>query len=198
MKDKILLTGSKGYLGGHVLEEFDKYDIYEFKGDTTILENWEKYHHINFKYIMHFGSAAGNEGDDNDNIIPSIDNAIMFANANKSILVEASTEAILKDETPYAKIKKMSHVKVMNQCDRYVSLILPRVYSKDRNKGLIKKIKNNLVPEDDMMKRVCYITIKSFIYQLKQILVMNMNPKSIHRFNNIQCKNIEQIKKIYT
>lgn len=203
MKDRVLITGYKGYLATHIQDNINL-DYIIFDGDTADISNWEKYYYTNVKYVMHFGSV-GSVGSNLDrysdkeiqkSIINSINNAILYCNATKSILIEASSEAILYNgEDSYTKYKKESHVRVLNSCDKYISYIIPRVYSKDRNTGVIRKLKDSLVPLHDMNNIVNYINIKQFIKQFKKELYYNKN--KVVRFKDLHRSTLKTLKETY-
>ena len=79
---------------------------------------------------------------------------------------------------------------IKNTYDNYIILRIPRVYDKKRNKGLMKKLKLNLVAEKDMGKKIEYTTLKNFIDQT--LLVVNQR-NIVYNYNNLEYNSIHYI-----
>jgi len=191
MKRNVLFIGGKGYLGKHLINELNTYTITLFDGRVENIKDFDKYKSQSFDYIFHFGST-NNERSNTSTIIPGTHNVIHFANFIKAKLIYASTKGILQAHNIYEKNKKESTVILLNTCDKYVCLIIPRVYSKDRNSGLIYAIKNNL-PLDN--KRIEYLNIECFVKQTINSLKYN---KICYHYNNLKYNTIQEIKELMT
>jgi hypothetical protein len=69
------------------------------------------------------------------------------------------------------------------------------VYDKTRNKGLMKKIRLNDIPDKDLDKKIKFITLNSFINQTLDVVKQQ---NIIYNYNNLKCETIANIKKLYT
>ncbi len=192
MKDRVLFIGWSGYLGQHILDSkhIKNYDITLFEGRVQNIEDFEKYYHHSFDQIWHFGST-NNKEQYTEYIIPGTHNAISFANAQKAKLVYASTMGILSaDKNSYELAKKTSTVMINNSIalTKRLVLIIPRIYSKDRNSGLVKAIKDN---KSLINNNLQYLTINSFVKQFYISLTKN----GCYYFKNLKKDTVYNIKK---
>ena len=73
-------------------------------------------------------------------------------------------------------------------------LRIPRVYSKCRKKGLMKKLRNNEVPEEDMNKVVQYVTLDEFVDQTLSIL---KESTGTYCYNVLHRNTIQEVKDLY-
>jgi len=191
MKDRILLIGARGYLGSHLLNILvQDYDVEIFEGVVENILNFEKYMQHDFSYIFHFGSP---NDDSNLQKLESLEigtrNCIAFANQQKAKLIYASTKGIMMEyKNKYEQLKKNCTVEVRHSAASYVCLLIPRVYSRDRNHGLIKSIKDGKSLDS---KNIVYLTIHEFIHQtLKSMKLKNI----CYNYNNLTIKSIDEIK----
>ena len=172
MKPRILLTGYDGYLGTHIRtsKQFQEYEFIQFIGDVREIKNWENYKSFRFRYIFHAGSPAGIENYSNEfiktSIITGTKNAVALSNKLDCPLINFSTRGIYNVSNVYEKTKKVSYVEVIHSCNKFINLIIPRVYSKDRTKGLISKLDNI---HKDLDKEIQYITIEDFLDRLYKV-----------------------------
>lgn len=202
MNRKILITGAKGYLASNIIKSivFKDFEFIEFEGDVREIANWDRYKDDTFKYIFHAGSPAANlDNYDNNYIIDSIikgtRNAISLSNHSGSPLINFSTKGIFitTSKNLYEESKKQAFIEVINSCNSYCNLIIPRIYSKDRQKGLIPKLRDGLIPDSELDKRLQYLDLAKFLLQLR----VNLSNKIVH-FKNIKENTIREIKTIYT
>lgn len=89
--------------------------------------------------------------------------------------------------------------------DRLKSCIfrVPRVYSPKRNKGLIKKIKDNKIPDSDLNNKVEFMELNNFLkeVELNIISIITDPDRNLHHVfefkNNLKIKSIKEIKDAY-
>ena len=79
--------------------------------------------------------------------------------------------------------------------NNWVILRIPRVYDKSRKKGLMKKLRLNLVPEEDMNNKIEFLTLDKFI---NQTLKVDNQRNIVYNYKDLYCKKIKSIKKLYT
>lgn len=72
-------------------------------------------------------------------------------------------------------LKHLNATKIREYCKSYTILNIPRVYSKDRDTGLIKALKNKV--EMDKSKILEYIDIKEFVDYT--FMILKQNPKEV-------------------
>jgi len=187
--NNILFIGSRGYLGKYIIDGNTKYNIIEFEGRVEELSNFEKYLNIKFAQIWHFGTP-NNKDANLSSMISGLHNAINFANLKNIKLVYASSVESLKTTNIniYGKIKKQSNVIITNSCNKYMILMIPRVYSLDRNDGLIGAIKEN--KKLDLDKVMMYLHISEFVKQFYNAITQN----KIYHFKHLLKKKIYKIR----
>ena len=190
---KVLFIGHSGYLGQHILNsnKIIKYNVTLFKGRVQDISNFEKYMHYNFDMIWHFGSPNNaNAKDLEKSIIKGTLNVIAFANQQHAKLVYASSQGIFSaNKNQYEIYKKTATVMVANSCEKYINLIIPRVYSRDRNHELIKAIKTN--KPLDLDKEITFLNISEFVTQF--FIALSLKNDN-YVFKNLKRKSIQDIK----
>lgn len=87
----------------------------------------------------------------------------------------------------YLCLKHLNSTKIREFCKSYTILNIPRVYSSDRNSGLIKALKNKV--QMDKSKVLEFIDIEEFVNYTKMILTQK--PKEV--FYNTRKNSIENI-----
>ena len=84
---------------------------------------------------------------------------------------------------------------IQENYENWIILRIPRVYDKTRKKGLMKKIRLNLIPDHDMANKIEFLTLSNFIEQTLKVV----NEKNIiYNYYNLHCNTISNIKKLYT
>ena len=110
--------------------------------------------------IWHF--ASPNSSKNPERLIDSI---ILTYNLIKKFpgirIVFASSEAVNNDDTLYSSVKKTIEKLIIENHKNYLIYRIPRVYSTDRNSGLIKVLKDNKFT-GDMNKTIKFITDDEF------------------------------------
>ena len=64
-----------------------------------------------------------------------------------------------------------------------------------RKKGLMKKIRLDLIPQDHMDRKIEFLTLNEFI---QQTLKVDNQRNIIYNYDNLYCETISNIKKLYT
>ena len=190
MKDRILLIGASGYLGTYLLDTLvQKYDVTIFKGRVENITHVEKYTQHDFSYIFHFGSP-NDDSHDLSNVVQGTRNIIALANQQHAKLIFAGSEAMNElFLNEYGKIKKQLSFEIQQTADKYINLIIPRIYSPDRNHGLIKAIKDS--KPLDLDKVMKFLTPKQFVTQTLYAMKLN---KINYRYKDLHLKSIQEIK----
>lgn len=80
--------------------------------------------------------------------------------------------------------------------NNYIILRIPRVYSRCRQKGLMRKLRDNLIPDKDMTNQVEFITLKDFVDQTLSVLncVQHLPVEIVHEYDITHRETIQQIK----
>jgi nucleoside-diphosphate-sugar epimerase len=192
-----VFTGAeKGFLGGNLKKEINGWNV---DYGNIFIDNF--YLPSKIDNIFHFAGPS----DDYDfmdetktikTIINGTINVLNLAKKNNSKFIFASTLGV---ETPtenvYCTSKFLMEKYIKNNYNNWVILRIPRVYDKTRNKGLMKKIRLNDIPDKDLDKKIKFITLNSFINQTLDVVKQQ---NIIYNYNNLKCETIANIKKLYT
>ena len=178
----VLTTGSNGYLCGNLCNHLD-YNFIHYTDDIRHIDVNKIQQHDE---LYHFACPSDKYDFINNKKLTTsiIDGTLNMINASKkfgSKIVFASSIAIERDPvkypgrewTVYGDLKLAMEHYIKSNCDNYIILRIPRVYSPCRNKGLMKQIKNNVIPEKDYNKEIQYITLQDFIDQTVPVLNEN-------------------------
>ena len=109
-----------------------------------------------------------------------------------SMGVEISSN--IERQQMYNNAKKKCEKLIIGSGKKYAILRIPRVYSKDRKKGLMKQLRENKVPEADFNKMIEYLSIEEFVKQTKKI---KLECNIIH-YTDLSVESIYTIKNLYT
>lgn len=187
---KLLLTGHNGYLCGAIKKKI----THDYVTTENIL-NRTVYPSVNM--ILHFAGPSDdydfkNEANVISSIIDGTKNMIEIAKDNNAWFVFASTLGVLQPNNLYTCCKFV--VEKYIECHYYRSMILriPRVYSRCRKKGLMKKLRRNEVPEKDMNHVVEYLHLGDFVDQT--IPIIDNPVPGIVSYNNLKTDTIQGIK----
>lgn len=207
----VLLTGERGYLLNNLLPfleaNFDK--IITLKAGEDIsdkdLMNEIKYKNENIDCIIHFASPS----DSNDfankqrtcsTMIDGTINLVDIAVYHNSKFIFASSKAVNEVnhsiDNDYAKFKMAMECYITSFLDKVLILRIPRVYSKGRNKGLIKKLKDGTFIGDLNQKIDEVLFLDSFVFQSEMLFNNFFNNKinGIYYYsgtNTYQIKNLK-------
>lgn len=185
---KVLVTGGKGFLLSNILPIYDNWEIIHYKPGR-------EYYGIHL--ILHFASPSDSyDFKDKLNMATSMVDLTLkmidIAYTNKCKLIFASSLAadVLQDD--YGVYKRAMEQYIQASLEDYLILKIPRVYGKDRTKGLMKKIKLNHV--DDWDAQIEYANIDDFVLWFTRIL----NNLGIEYYSgDIKCHSIKQIKELF-
>ncbi len=143
MKDKIFVTGARGFLLSHLIPFLNAEIFYTFKRLEDITED-DMNHCCT---LMHFASPSDSvEFSDHNKtmntMISGSINVFDIAIKRDMKIIFASSEAIYDLKTDNANIYALNKLTMEQYITKHPSLILriPRVYGKDRKKGLMRKL----------------------------------------------------------
>lgn len=192
----VLVTGHNGYLMRHLLPHINGCIIH-YDGDVRTKK---KYSGIDM--IIHFASPSDSEDFKDEKkmretIIEGTKNLLEIAIENDAFFVYASSQAVAEQTDLYGKLKFEAEQIIKANHLKHNILRIPRVYSKDKNKGLIGKLKESLVSDIDKDKIIEFILIEDFIkYTLK-----HLTKRGISEYFNFhvdyQHKSIKEIEKMF-
>jgi len=175
----IILTGNSGFLLRHLLPE-----IMEKTKDTDNI-------------LYHFASPSSSEEfKDYNKMRETLKYSIeMFDDAmkNNRKIIFASSEAVsMKESTYYATMKRLLEFYIEDY-DNKLILRIPRVYGKDRKKGLLKTLKSGTFI-GDKGKKVEYMDIEDWVTETSEIL----EKTGIYHYNKNKRENtIQEIYELY-
>ena len=192
---RIIVTGDKGYLASNIIQTLNKHnEIVSYGGDVRIYKQ-----HENIDVIIHFASPSDiyDFTDQKRTVTTIVDgtiNMLKVAAENSAKLIYASTMGVystVMSNDCYSTCKLAMEHYIKGTYNNYIILRIPRVYSKCRKKGLMRQIRDNIIPEKDMDNNIEYITIEDFIEQTLPILDYN---NITHEYKITQSKSIREIK----
>jgi dTDP-4-dehydrorhamnose reductase len=204
----ILITGDKGFIGKNfinfyklmentdvfiTLDEFKKIHSVDQKRGTEILLNVTK--------IIHCAGVSDIKDFKDTKKITEVmvhltQQLVDIAEQYDIELVFCSSEAADKDLDIYGTYKRAMEFYIKTYLKKYKILRIPRIYDKSRQKGLLRQLKNNEVPEKDFDKEVEFIDLNDFIPQMYHIS-FKKTASRIYYFKKLQTKSIREIKNIY-
>lgn len=190
--NKIIVSGGHGYLLTHVLPYLNNNIIHV--SDVYCYQDF-----LNVDMVIHFASPSDKEDFKkpymHKTMIDGTINMIDLAKRNEAHFVFASTMGVHTLENDYCIFKYAMEKYIQKELNSYSILRIPRVYSKDRNKGLIKQIKQNNINVNDMNNIIEYITIEDFM----EFFFNNYNKQGIFEINQIKYKknSIKQLSELY-
>jgi len=192
-----VFTGAeKGFLGSNLKKEINGWNV--DYGDILV-DNF--YLPSKIDNVFHFAGPSddfdfADEAKTIQTIINGTINVLNLAKKNNSKFIFASTLGV---ETPteniYCMSKFLIEEYIKNNYDNWIILRIPRVYDRTRNKGLMKKLRLDLVPQKDMTNQIEFLTLFDFIEQTLKVV----NERNIvYNYNNLRFDSIKNIKKLYT
>ena len=191
-----LFTGSeKGFLGSNIKKRVKGNNINY--GD--VLEE-NIFLSKKFDKVYHF--AGPSDDFDFKNTKKTIEtitigtmNMLEIAKNNKSKFIFASTKGVENPNNVYCYSKLLMEKYIQKNYDNWVILRIPRVYDKTRKKGLMKKLRLNLVSNKDMDNKIEFLTLDKFI---EQTLKVDNQRNIVYNYKDLYCNTIKNIKKLYT
>lgn len=169
MKSDVLVTGSRGYLASNLIKPLSiRYNVECSHQDIRDITTSER----KYDMVMHFAGPSDDEDfKDKYRVSTTMINGTMnmldVASRDNSTFIFASTLGVEQDDLhkPYILYKLAMENYIKSVYNNYVILRIPRVYSKCRTKGLMKKLRNNTVPEQDMANEIEYLPLSKFVEQ---------------------------------
>ena len=187
-KTKVLISGKNGFLMKNIIKDYN--------WEVSSLIHCGK--HNDQELVLHFASPSDSEGFKETsrlveaNLLLTIA-AVEESNRNKCKLVFASSMAVQEEKSEYSSLKEAAELYIKTYCKDYVILRIPRVYGKDRTKGLMKKIKDGIV-DNYLDEVVQYIDIEDF----KEFFKDSLGKNGIITYDKEFRKNtIKEIKDLY-
>ena len=187
-----LFTGAeRGFLGNNIKKNIN--------GITLDYGNILDKKIINCDRLYHFASPSDDfDFLNNKNTINTIVNGTLnmvdIINENRGKIIFASSIGVESPNNLYRQCKLLMEKYIQDNCNNWVILRIPRIYDKSRKKGLMKKLRLNLVPEKDMNNQIEYLPLNDFI---KQTLEVVNQRNIIYNYKNLKCETIANIKKLY-
>lgn len=191
----ILVTGYRGYLGSRLTKHlYHQYNIIPY---TTDVREYRPFSDIDI--ILHFASPSDSfefrdKQKTSSTIVDGTINLLRVAKHNNAKFIFASTMGVYEHtiNDVYCTCKLAMENYITCNYNNYIILRIPRVYSRCRQKGLMRKIKKGTIPEGDMDKQVEYITLDDFVSQTLPVL----NQSNIVHEYDITCQSsIREIKR---
>lgn len=188
-----LFTGAeRGFLGSNLKKHLT--EIVSDYGDVMEIKP------VKCKIIYHFAGPSDSfdfkqQEKTINTIITGTINMLEIAKMNNAKFIFASTKGVESPNNVYCYSKLLMEKYIQDNYDNWVILRIPRVYDKTRKKGLMKKIRLNLIPEEDMSKKIEFLTLNNFI---KQTLEVVNERNIVYNYKDLHCDTIANIKKLYT
>ncbi len=196
----ILITGSTGFLGEELTTLLFRmgHSTIRFKGRVQDNLNYDNYKGIDI--VLHLAAPSVKEdylSDENvrSSIISGTDNMIKLSNRIGAQLIYFSSEAQNEAKDLYGTCKRISQNTVKEFCNDYKILVVPRVYDKTREKGLIGRIKRDEVPSKDFNKVVEYWTLEDFKKEF--IKIFESQDNGIYEFGINNKNTIKELIDLY-
>tara|TARA_R110000772_G_scaffold141464_2_gene251107 strand:+ start:363 stop:950 length:588 start_codon:yes stop_codon:yes gene_type:complete len=189
-----MFTGAeKGFLASNIKKRIKGVN-YDY-GDVLL---YKEYNHIN--KIFHFAGPSDDFDFNNskkvvDVIVNGTINMLQLAKQTNAKFIFASTKGVETPNNVYCYSKLLMEKYIQDNYNNWIILRIPRVYDKTRKKGLMKKIRLNLIPQDHMDRKIEFLTLDQFI---QQTLKVDNQRNIIYNYDNLYCETISNIKKLYT
>jgi nucleoside-diphosphate-sugar epimerase len=193
---RILVTGHQGFLMQSLIPKLEEVNevIYQ-NGDVRNKKSITEY----IDMVIHFASPSDSfEFEDKkktaQTIIDGTINMLDIAREHNAHFVYASSGAMFSPfENPYGLYKRAMSQYIEDTYDKYTILVIPRVYGVNKTKGLMKKLREDLVPEEDMDTMIEFWDIDDWVeYTLKYML----NQGYLH-YHSGRKESIKTIKELY-
>lgn len=193
--ERILVTGHNGFLCSHLMGALKDNWFTEYGGNVC-----DKRMYAGVDVVMHFASPSQDiEFVDKigtaSTIIDGTLNLLDIAMENRAKFIFASTMGIYHARpglgAVYESCKLAMDSYIQSVYNDYVILRIPRVYGKDRTKGLMRKLREGTVPKKDMSKEIDFITVDEFVEQTLPVLGRE---GYVHEYDVLHRETISQIK----
>jgi len=194
---KILLTGCNGFLGKHLYKALSIHNhVIAYNKDVRlpITSN------LDIDTIIHLASPTDFEDlkDGNKVVTTIIDgtrNMLDLSIKTNSKFIFASTMGVYDKDTEYAygNCKLAMENYITNTNNNYVILRIPRVYGKNKIKGLMKRLRRGMISSADYNNTVDFLYIDEFLNQTVKYID---DTNKIYEYINIKTDTIKNISHI--
>lgn len=198
---KICVTGSNGFIGSGLINRLQRTNQVDQYVDDV--RDTEKFNSVpSMDILIHLACPSDRYGFKNrerlaTSLVDGTINAINVAKKHNAILLYASTMGVyqLDVDTMYRVGKLAMEQYIQSVYTKYIILRIPRVYDMNRDKGLMKMLKMNQVPESDMNNMVEFTTLANFLDDMMLIIEdIEPNLNKVIDFKSTHTKTIKEIK----
>lgn len=163
---RVLVTGQDGFLLRNTLK---------YKQDWKIIPYRSHMLYSDIDLVIHFASPSDiYEFEDKPKMASTMVDLtlkmIQQAKKHNCKFIFASSMGAEIMDNEYSIYKKAMENYIIAMLDEYLILRIPRVYGRDRTKGLMRHIHDGKIPVTDWDKRISYIDIESFKVWFNQML----------------------------
>lgn len=199
----IYINGTSGFIGGNLFKTLKRRG-YQVEQVARRLSN--------IKNGIFIQMASPSDKDDFINkedmkisMIDDVEHNIDYAIENNLVFVFCSSLAAENPYNDYGKnkayIENLLKTKSRTNNLKYIILRIPRVYAKNRKKGLMKQLRNNEVDPNDYDNIIEFMEIDDFIEELIKVLGTIRSDEKINKiihFNtNFKRMTIREIKNYF-
>ena len=162
----VLVSGDSGFLLRNTLPDYAEWNIISY-------EHGKSYNNIDM--VVHFASPSDRyDFKDKTRMARSMVELTLDLvyeakyNSSKFIFASSMGAKFLEDE--YSIYKRAMEQYISHVLSDYLILRIPRVYDKNRNKGLMYRIRNDEIEQSDWDNKIQYITLDDFRVWFKNSL----------------------------
>ena len=162
---RVLATGSSGFLLRNALPD-SGLDVREYKPERGV-------HGV--KYILHFSGPSDCYDFQNKEAMAHsmIDRTVKMCtlcNKENAKMVFASSLGAVEMRDEYSVYKRALEQYIQATCPNHLILRIPRVYGADRQKGLMKRIREGNIRGEDWGNTIKFIDIEDFKVWFNSVL----------------------------
>jgi nucleoside-diphosphate-sugar epimerase len=200
----ILVTGANGFLGKNLCTLLKNNHIHKYthdvRNDITVPLP------ARIDIVMHLASPSDYCDFEDTNkttttIIDGTVNMLNLARKYNSKFVFASSMAVERPKDIndiYGNCKLAMENYIEHTYNNYMILRIPRVYDKTRDKGLMKRIRDNIIPREDYGTVVEFITLSQFLDQTLSALHHATDTcDGVIKYTGVLRKTIQEIADMY-
>ena len=187
-----LVTGQNGFLFSSIRNNL--------KGELIPYEFGQFYVGRGINRVIHFASPnCRYEFDDKQNMASTMVDYSMAVlaealRANAKFVFASSVAAWIPTDE-YGVYKRFFEQYIQSKTRNHLIYRIPRVYGKEREKGLMKQLRLGDVPEEDMDNMVEYLDISDF----RKWFLENLDKTGIIEYDgDFRTNTIREIKELYT
>lgn len=204
------INGHSGFIGSHLIKKLNDQGFENINDIKLLPRVFTKSDLLCIDKIVFLSSPSDYEDFENrfetaNSMLSNyVYNLLLINNANPDIhIIFVSSEAVednlkLNEQSNYAIFKMAIERFISSTMKNWTIVRVPRVYGKDREKGLMKKIKKGM--ELTSHKKILFKDIETFTNEFTQDVLDCGVTRHNHSFLSYECehkKNIDEIKKLY-